>query len=73
MSIYVANFQWGPKQEGGIFMTIEKHEVTVETKIFTQEEVNEIVKKRLARERKKSAELIRQLSDYIQVISEGGE
>lgn len=54
-------------------MTIEKHEVTVETKIFTQEEVNEIVKKRLARERKKSSELIRQLSDYIQVLSEGGE
>jgi len=63
----------GSKQEGGIFMTIEKHEVVVEPKLFTQEEVNSLIKKRLGRERKKSAELIRQLSDYIQVLSEGGE
>lgn|GEM_PF-4092131 len=54
-------------------MTIEKHEVVVEPKLFTQEEVNSLIKKRLGRERKKSAELIRQLSDYIQVLSEGGE
>ncbi|MFF6014146.1 hypothetical protein [Lysinibacillus fusiformis] len=54
-------------------MIIEKHEVAVEPKLFAQEEVNSLIKKRLARERKKSAELIRQLSDYIQVLSEGGE
>lgn len=54
-------------------MTVEKQEVVVEPKLFTQRELDEIIIKRLTRERKKSAKLIQQLSDYIQVLSEGGE
>lgn len=54
-------------------MTDEKQPELVGEKLFTQSELDEIIVKRLTRERKKSAKLIQQLSDYIQVLSEGGE
>lgn len=50
-------------------MTEPKEQVE-EPKIFSQSELDEIVRKRLRRERLKSAQTIRTLSDYIQVLTE---
>ncbi len=41
-----------------------------EPKLFTQRELEEIIAKRLFRERKKIAKLIQPLSEYLQLLSE---
>ncbi|WP_400195115.1 hypothetical protein [Lysinibacillus telephonicus] len=43
---------------------------TTEPKLFTQSELDEILQKRLRRERMKSTQVIRSLLDYIQTLNE---
>lgn len=64
MSIYVSNFK-------GCRLKMEQKTTQVEEpKIFTQSELEDILRKRLRRERIKSAQVIQSLVNYIQAQNE---